>query len=78
MQYDNCNDCPFLELPDINGVIILPNEGHLILNKTVLSKNGEIPNPLKGRCGVKGKILKELNGCSLWHTSPKYPDEYEN
>jgi hypothetical protein len=71
IQYDNCHDCQFLELPNEKGEIPIPGS-ILILSKTVLSKDGSfIPNPIQGRCGVDGKRLLSLSGCQRWFNGTK-------
>ena len=67
IQYDNCNDCPYLEIPNEKGEIPFPG-GKLVLSKTVYSKTAKsfIENPIRGRCGVSGKRLTMLNGCRRW------------
>jgi len=66
IQYDDCADCSFLELPDENGEIKCPDY-ILRLARVVRSKSGSlIPNPIIGRCGVDGKRLTVLKGCSRW------------
>lgn len=65
VQYDDCKECSYCEFPDKNGEIKIPG-GLLFLSKTILTKNGEIPNPIIARCGVSGKRLNELNGCKRW------------
>lgn len=65
-QYEDCNECPFCEFPDEKGEIKIPGNVTLRLSKTVLKEGKHVPNPIVARCGVDGKRLTKLNGCSRW------------
>lgn len=61
--YHNCNDCPSLLKPDVNGRVKLFNkdngeESTLIISKKKYNRNMElIPNPCIGFCDRLGKKI---------------------
>lgn len=70
-RYDDCNECPFIEFPDEDGIIY--KRGYKIrLSKTVISKeNTVIPNPIIAYCSVDSKPRTNLHGCNRWFNNLK-------
>jgi hypothetical protein len=66
VQYDDCNKCSFLKLPDKNGIIQESNP-RIIIDPDYKPKPIYVGYCFCGR-GKRRGFIRDFNGCTKWHT----------